>query len=181
MCRVGQNHIYTVYIRYFGRKITKFTVIYGVYIRFWPTLYMWYVFKEHKKLYKRCSQRVNALPVATRWEQHRARDTTYFMRRMKSARAASCSSPSIASDSVIPTHNTDEIKCSFRLTPSTGYKIKYNYSVFFSFDVINAKGNPIMSRTLLVTRPVWVSTHTHTHAHTHIHIHPVWVNTSATY
>jgi hypothetical protein len=40
--RVGQNHIYTVYIRYFcgifGREITKYTVIYGVYIRFWPTL-----------------------------------------------------------------------------------------------------------------------------------------------
>jgi hypothetical protein len=32
----------TIYIRYihgkFGRKITKYTVIYGVYIRFWPTL-----------------------------------------------------------------------------------------------------------------------------------------------
>jgi hypothetical protein len=32
----------TVYIRYkynsFGREITKYTVIYGVYIRFWPTL-----------------------------------------------------------------------------------------------------------------------------------------------
>jgi len=38
--RVGQNHIYTVYIRYFGREITKYTVIYGVYIRFWPTLYI---------------------------------------------------------------------------------------------------------------------------------------------
>jgi len=30
VCRVGQNHIYTVYIRFFGRKITKYTVnIYG--------------------------------------------------------------------------------------------------------------------------------------------------------
>ena len=42
MHRVGQNRIYTVYIRYFcgifGREITKYTVIYGVYIRFWPTL-----------------------------------------------------------------------------------------------------------------------------------------------
>ena len=38
MCRVGQNHIYTVCIRYFGREITIHTVIYGVYIRFWPTL-----------------------------------------------------------------------------------------------------------------------------------------------
>ena len=32
----------TIYIRclygIFGREITKYTVIYGVYIRFWPTL-----------------------------------------------------------------------------------------------------------------------------------------------
>jgi len=32
----------TIYIRciygIFGRKITKYTVIYGIYIRFWPTL-----------------------------------------------------------------------------------------------------------------------------------------------
>ena len=39
--RVGQNHIYTVHIRYFcgifDRDITKYTVIYGVYIRFRPT------------------------------------------------------------------------------------------------------------------------------------------------
>jgi hypothetical protein len=40
MCRIGQNHIYMVYIRYFGRKITKHTVIYGVYIQLWPTLVM---------------------------------------------------------------------------------------------------------------------------------------------
>jgi len=37
--RVGQNHIYTVYILYiiygvFGREITKYTAIYGVYIQF---------------------------------------------------------------------------------------------------------------------------------------------------
>ena len=32
MSRVGRNHIYTVYIRYFGREITKYTVTYGVYI-----------------------------------------------------------------------------------------------------------------------------------------------------
>jgi len=40
-CRVGQNHIHTVYISnyiIFGREITKYTVIYGVYIRFWATL-----------------------------------------------------------------------------------------------------------------------------------------------
>ena len=34
----------TIYIRFmygtFGRKITKYTVIYGEYIRFWPTLHM---------------------------------------------------------------------------------------------------------------------------------------------
>jgi hypothetical protein len=33
----------TIYIRFtygiFGREITKYTVIYGVYIRFWPTLF----------------------------------------------------------------------------------------------------------------------------------------------
>ena len=41
MCRVGQNHIY-IWCVYgiFGRKNTKYTVIYGVYIRFWPTLMM---------------------------------------------------------------------------------------------------------------------------------------------
>jgi len=30
--RVGQNHIYMAYIRYFGREINRFTVIYSVYI-----------------------------------------------------------------------------------------------------------------------------------------------------
>jgi len=40
MCRVGQNHIYIygVYTVFFGGEITKYTVIYGAYIRFWPTL-----------------------------------------------------------------------------------------------------------------------------------------------
>ena len=33
--RVGQNHIHTVYIRYFWQGNHQ---IYGVYIRFWPTL-----------------------------------------------------------------------------------------------------------------------------------------------
>ena len=41
ICRVGQNHtflgIYGVYTVFFGREITIYTVIYGVYIRFWPT------------------------------------------------------------------------------------------------------------------------------------------------
>jgi hypothetical protein len=40
MDRVGQNHIYTVYVRYFWQENHKYTVIYGVYIRFWPTLHM---------------------------------------------------------------------------------------------------------------------------------------------
>ena len=37
--RVGQNHTYTrcVYGT-FGREITKYMVVYGAYIRFWPTL-----------------------------------------------------------------------------------------------------------------------------------------------
>jgi len=36
---VGHNHTSTVYIRCsFGREITKYTVIYGAHIRFWPTL-----------------------------------------------------------------------------------------------------------------------------------------------
>ena len=56
MLRVDQNQIHTVYIGYFwqgnhqmyghircilgisGREITKFTVIYGAYMRIWPTL-----------------------------------------------------------------------------------------------------------------------------------------------
>jgi hypothetical protein len=46
MLRAGQNHIYTVYIRCIygisGRKITKYAVTCGVYIRFWPTLFMLY-------------------------------------------------------------------------------------------------------------------------------------------
>ena len=41
MSKVGQNHIY---IRFtygiFGGEVIKHTVIYGVYIRFWPTLLM---------------------------------------------------------------------------------------------------------------------------------------------
>jgi len=41
MSRVGQNHIYIRCIYdIFGRGITKYTVIYGVYIRFWPILHM---------------------------------------------------------------------------------------------------------------------------------------------
>jgi hypothetical protein len=36
--RVGQNHIYTVHIRYFWPGNSIFTVIYGVYIQLWPAL-----------------------------------------------------------------------------------------------------------------------------------------------
>jgi hypothetical protein len=51
MSRVGLNHIYTVYIYgIFGREITKYTVIYGVYMRFWPTLLMSNVGKFLKRL-----------------------------------------------------------------------------------------------------------------------------------
>ena len=52
ICKVGQN--YTVYVRYFWQgkspnvctvflagKITKCTVIYGVYTRLWPALNIW--------------------------------------------------------------------------------------------------------------------------------------------
>jgi hypothetical protein len=30
--RVGHNHVYTVYIRFFGRETTKYMAIYGAYI-----------------------------------------------------------------------------------------------------------------------------------------------------
>ena len=41
MCRVGQNHIYIRCIySIIGREIIKYKVIYGLYIRFWPTLVM---------------------------------------------------------------------------------------------------------------------------------------------
>ena len=36
--RVGQNPIHAVYTVFFGREITEYTVIYGVYIQFWPIL-----------------------------------------------------------------------------------------------------------------------------------------------
>ena len=38
--RVGQHHIYTVYIQIFDIEITKYTIIYRVYIRIWSTLHM---------------------------------------------------------------------------------------------------------------------------------------------
>ena len=41
MCSVGQNHIYIQRVYSIsGREITKYTVIYGVYIRFYPTLFV---------------------------------------------------------------------------------------------------------------------------------------------
>jgi hypothetical protein len=38
LSRVDQNHKYTMHTRYFGRKITKYTVVYGRLIRLRPTL-----------------------------------------------------------------------------------------------------------------------------------------------
>jgi len=40
MSRVGQNHTYIRIYGDFSREITLHTVIYGVHIRFWPTLHM---------------------------------------------------------------------------------------------------------------------------------------------
>jgi hypothetical protein len=46
--RVGQNHIYIQCVYgIFGREFTIYTVIYGVYIRFWPTLKIRLVAKTH--------------------------------------------------------------------------------------------------------------------------------------
>jgi len=39
--RVGQNHIWGIY-GILRKEITKNTVIYGAYIRFWPTLDIYY-------------------------------------------------------------------------------------------------------------------------------------------
>ena len=36
----GAIYIYTVTSGMYGREITKYMVIYGAYIRFWPTLHM---------------------------------------------------------------------------------------------------------------------------------------------
>jgi len=44
LSRVGQNHLYTVYARYKGRKISKNAGIYGAYIQFKPTLILSHVF-----------------------------------------------------------------------------------------------------------------------------------------
>ena len=49
--RVGQNHRYIRCIYgIFGREVTKYTVTYGVYIRFWPTLRIMHVI-EHRRSY----------------------------------------------------------------------------------------------------------------------------------
>jgi hypothetical protein len=40
-----------MYIRIFGREITKYTVTYGVYIRFWPTLNIYHLFYLGTYLY----------------------------------------------------------------------------------------------------------------------------------
>jgi len=38
----------------FGRKIIKYTVIYGEHIRFWPTLCIWHVYKQ-AVVFRACS------------------------------------------------------------------------------------------------------------------------------
>jgi hypothetical protein len=38
--RAGQDYICTCIYSLFGRELTKYTVIYGAYIRFWPTLHL---------------------------------------------------------------------------------------------------------------------------------------------
>jgi len=40
MCKVGQNHTFIGIYGIFGREITIHTVVYGVCVRFWPTLGM---------------------------------------------------------------------------------------------------------------------------------------------
>jgi len=50
--RVGQDHTYSVYIHnIFGRGITKYTVLYGAYIQYWPILWLCNIldraFSEH--------------------------------------------------------------------------------------------------------------------------------------
>ena len=50
MFRVGQNHISYIYGN-FGREITNYTVIYGAYIRFWPTLDMFHNVQLPNKKY----------------------------------------------------------------------------------------------------------------------------------
>jgi len=53
MSRAGQNHMRCIN-GIFGREIIKYTVIYGVYIRFWPTLDM-------SKLFERtCAESMHA-------------------------------------------------------------------------------------------------------------------------
>ena len=59
----------TIYIRFmyciFGREITKYTVIYGAYIRFWPTLYIQYFWQRTRKMqgHIRCIYTVLANPT----------------------------------------------------------------------------------------------------------------------
>jgi hypothetical protein len=51
LLRVGHNHI-SIYVRCiygaFGMEITKYTVIYGVYVRIWPTLSITLAAKKRK-------------------------------------------------------------------------------------------------------------------------------------
>ena len=62
--RVGQYHIYTVYIRYFWQGNHQ---IYGVYIRFWPTLVVLYavcsLWPALLVQAPRCTKRLEAVDV----------------------------------------------------------------------------------------------------------------------
>ena len=61
ICRVGLNHtfigIYGVLYGISGREITIHTVIYGVYIRFWPTLQMCKNLQEPARMFGMMSER----------------------------------------------------------------------------------------------------------------------------
>jgi hypothetical protein len=64
---VGQNHTFLGIYGIFGREITIHTVIYGVYIRFWPTLFMYdavslFVAKGKQKN----TQSIKALPTSSK-------------------------------------------------------------------------------------------------------------------
>ena len=66
--RVGQNHIYTVYIRWFGLGNHQ---IYGVYIRFWPTLLIFWLIQKSSNFSwcvgtkVRLARNVNRTPFTT--------------------------------------------------------------------------------------------------------------------
>jgi len=65
-CPVRVGLAITIYIRciygLFGRNITKYTVIYGVYIQFWPTLRKSLARSWAKKIFDRQLQYCTTLP-----------------------------------------------------------------------------------------------------------------------